>query len=452
MSSMRHTAIRVENLGKQYYIGNRLERYRTLRDTIAQTFWGSVQRVSKLLNGQIASVTGGDRTIWALRGVSFEIEQGEAVGIIGRNGAGKSTLLKILSRITEPTEGYADIQGRVGSLLEVGTGFHQELTGRENIYLNGAILGMKHREIDRRFDAIVSFAEVEQFVDTPIKHYSSGMRLRLGFSVAAHLEPEILLVDEVLATGDVYFQRKCLNRMEDLGQQGRTILFVSHNLPTITRLCNRAMLLDEGKLIESGPAPRIVNTYLNSGSGTMAECIWDDMRRAPGNNIVRLHAVRVRSRDGRVADVVDIREPIGLEMEYQVLQSDQLLMPFFYVSNQEGTRLFSSVDRDADWQGRRRPIGQYTSTAWIPGNLFAEGMVYVGAVIRSPQLRLRHFHGRDIVAFQVIDSLDGDSARSDYTGPMLGVMRPMLEWSTQHSPDGNAFGESGLHTFAVESV
>jgi lipopolysaccharide transport system ATP-binding protein len=236
---MSYTAIRVDNLSKQYRIGGPQKKYETLRDTLANTLATPLRRAGKLLRGQATGAAELDATIWALRDVSFKVQRGEVVGIIGRNGAGKSTLLKILSRITEPTLGVAEIRGRVGSLLEVGTGFHQELTGRENIYLNGAILGMKRHEIEHKFDEIVAFAEVEKFIDTPVKHYSSGMHLRLAFAVAAHLEPEILLVDEVLAVGDAAFQKKCLNKMEDVGQQGRTVLFVSHNMPAITRLCER---------------------------------------------------------------------------------------------------------------------------------------------------------------------------------------------------------------------
>jgi len=251
---MNDTAILVQNLGKQYYIGKKQENFRTLRDTLADTVTAPFRRAAKLLRGQATGAAGLDETIWALKEISCEVKRGEVVGIIGPNGAGKSTLLKILSRITEPTAGFVEIHGRVGSLLEVGTGFHQELTGRENIYLNGAILGMRRTEIDNKFDEIVSFAEVERFMDTPVKHYSSGMRLRLGFSVAAHLEPEILLVDEVLAVGDAAFQKKCMGKMGNVAQQGRTVLFVSHNMGAITQLCERVLWLEDGKLKLTGPA------------------------------------------------------------------------------------------------------------------------------------------------------------------------------------------------------
>ncbi len=264
---MANIVIHVENLGKRYRIGQR-ERYYALRDIIA-SFLSAPLRLFHRPSPDTQNLIPNTH-IWALKDVSFEVNRGDVVGIIGRNGAGKSTLLKILSRITDPTEGYIEIHGRVGSLLEVGTGFHPELTGRENIYLSGAILGMKRVEIRRKFDEIVSFAEIEKFLDTPVKYYSSGMYVRLAFAVAAHLEPEILLVDEVLAVGDATFQKKCLNKMQDVGREGRTVFFVSHNMPAITRLCQRAILLNEGHILCDGPSHQVVGTYLNSGLGTTA--------------------------------------------------------------------------------------------------------------------------------------------------------------------------------------
>jgi lipopolysaccharide transport system ATP-binding protein len=268
---MSEIAIRVEGLGKQYRIGGKQEKYRTLRDTLTDAMGAPFRRIRSTFQKPVLSEANGSNVqrtnnnyIWALKDVSFEVKQGEVIGIIGRNGAGKSTLLKILSRITEPTEGYAEVHGRVGSLLEVGTGFHPELTGRENIYLNGAILGMKKAEIDRKFDEIVAFAEVERFIDTPVKHYSSGMYLRLAFAVAAHLEPEILLVDEVLAVGDVSFQKKCLGKMQDVAGQGRTVLFVSHSMPAIQNLCHIGIVLREGRIQYLGPADQAVQQYINS--------------------------------------------------------------------------------------------------------------------------------------------------------------------------------------------
>jgi lipopolysaccharide transport system ATP-binding protein len=257
---MGDIAIRVEGLGKRYRIGTSQAPYRTLRETLVDLATAPAKRVFATLRGQASPET--TDTIWALRDVSFEVRQGEALGIIGRNGAGKSTLLKILSRITKPSEGKANLNGRVGSLLEVGTGFHHELTGRENIYLNGALLGMRRAEIEQKFDEIVAFAEIERFLDTPVKHYSSGMYVRLAFAVAAHLEPEIMLIDEVLAVGDLAFQRKCLGKMGQVAEEGRTIFFVSHNLTAIRRLCSRAILLVDGRLEQDGDASTVVDQYL----------------------------------------------------------------------------------------------------------------------------------------------------------------------------------------------
>ena len=269
---MSQVAIRVEELGKRYRIGAR-QSYLTLRDVLAR----SLQAPRRLLQRATSkSPNHRPQHIWALKGVSLEVREGEVVGLIGRNGAGNTTLLKILARVTRPTDGYAEIHGRVGSLLEVGTGFHAELTGRENVYLSGAILGMSKREIDRKFDQIVAFAEIEKFLDTPVKHYSSGMYMRLAFSVAAHLEPEILLVDEVLAVGDAAFQKRCLGKMGDVARQGRTVLFVSHNMSAILNLCSRALLLEEGRLAKEGSAQETVKSYLASlqavRSGDLSSC------------------------------------------------------------------------------------------------------------------------------------------------------------------------------------
>lgn len=438
---MGNIAIQAEMLGKEYRIGKRQERYKTLRDTVADVVAAPFRRAGRLLGGRAAGAAELDQRIWALRDVSFEIRQGEAVGIVGRNGAGKSTLLKILSRVTEPTRGLAEIRGRVGSLLEVGTGFHPELTGRENIYLNGAILGMKRAEIDRKFDEIVAFAEVDLFIDTPLKHYSSGMYLRLAFAVAAHLEPEILIVDEVLAVGDARFQKKCLAKMSDVGKEGRTVLFVSHNMQAITRLCERAMLFDEGRITQSGPAHEIVSLYLNSGQRTTAEKHWPDVLRAPGDEIVRLIGVRVLTEKEGVTDVVDIRRPVGIEIEYDVLESGHILLPYYHFFNDEETLVFEVLDQDPEWRGRSRQKGRYRSTAWIPGNFLSEGTlsVYSGVITPSPE---RWHFNEPAVSFKVLDTFEGDSARGDYTGRMTSAVRPMLRWNTQFGLNGDELSDS----------
>jgi lipopolysaccharide transport system ATP-binding protein len=432
---MSETAINCEHVSKRYRIGQR-ESYGTLRDTIMNTVRSPFQRLGRARSASLKDEAEQEQHLfWALKDISFEVKSGEVVGIIGRNGAGKSTLLKILSRITRPTGGWIAIHGRVGSLLEVGTGFHPELTGRENIFLNGAILGMSGAEIKRKFDEIVAFAEIEKFIDTPVKRYSSGMYVRLAFAVAAHLEPEILIVDEVLAVGDASFQRKCLNKMEDVGQHGRTVLFVSHNMAAVTRLCQRAILLNEGEVMHDGPAHQVVSTYLTSNHGTTAEREWTDLSSAPGNDVARLRAVRVRAGDGSVAEAVDIRRPVTIEMEYQVLQPGYVLIPNFHCYNEEGICVFILHDLDPAWHRRERPPGKYLSTALIPGNFLSEGSLIVGAALSTHDPVTVHFYERDAVGFQIIDSLEGNSARGDYAGPMPGVVRPLLDWTTQFEPD-----------------
>jgi lipopolysaccharide transport system ATP-binding protein len=420
-------AIRVTDLAKRYRLGTR-EPYRSLRESLAHALRGTFARRE--------AITASSRQdhIWALEGVSFEVAPGEVVGIIGRNGAGKTTILKLLSRITAPTRGHIELRGRVGALLEVGTGFHPELTGRENIYLSGAILGMKRAEIRRQFDAIVDFAEIEAFLDTPVKRYSSGMFVRLGFAVAAHLQPEILIVDEVLAVGDTSFQRKCVNKMEDVGHEGRTVLFVSHNMPSITRLCPRTILLDHGRVLRDGPSHEVVGEYLRSGLGTTAAREWPDPVKAPGNDVVRLQAVRVRNEHGDVAAAHDIRRGIRLEIEFDVLKCGFRLVPNLHVVNEDGAYVCVAIEVDSPWHRRERPVGHHVATAWLPGNLLAEGSYVVGAAISTMDPVRVHLFERDAVAFQVIDPGEGDSARGEYGGPIPGVVRPLLRWEARFEP------------------
>lgn len=420
--------IKVENLSKQYRIGARQAQYASLRDTFAEAVKAPFKGLQH--NGAVA-----DETIWALKDVSFEVQPGEVVGIIGRNGAGKSTLLKILSRIAEPTTGRVQLYGRVGSLLEVGTGFHPDLTGRENIFLNGAILGMSRAEMARKFDEIVAFSEIEKFIDTPVKWYSSGMYLRLAFSVAAHLDPEILMMDEVLAVGDASFQQKCTNKMQDIRRQGRTILFVSHSMPAITRLCERAIFLSEGVVLSDGPAHQIASAYLSSTLTTTPKREWRDLSEAPGNEIARLREARVCTEDGLTTDTIDIRKPVGIEMEYEVLTPGYVLVPNYHFYNEDGVCAFITRELDSEWCHKPRPVGIFRSTAWIPGNFLSEGTMIVGVALSSTHEPLIiHFYERDAVAFQVIDSLDGDSARGNYTGHMPGAVRPVLRWTTRFDP------------------
>ena len=309
---MSQTAIRVRGIGKEYAIGAKAERYKTLRESLASMFTAPARLLR--LSGKHRE----EEKVWALRDVTFDVQPGEVVGVIGRNGAGKSTLLKILSRITDPTTGMAEIHGRVGSLLEVGTGFHPELTGRENIYLNGAILGMRRFEIDRKFDQIVAFSEIEQFIDTPVKKYSSGMYLRLAFAVAAHLEPEILLVDEVLAVGDADFQKKCLGKMGDVAREGRTVLFVSHNMPAVQALCNRAILLRHGTVALDTDVAEVLREYLGYLTASSPDAFRNNPDRS-GDGSVRLTAGRILDDRGRTVERLVAGAPATFEFSYENL-------------------------------------------------------------------------------------------------------------------------------------
>lgn len=432
-----NTAIKVENLGKRYRIGLEDEAHDSIVSAFAAMLkspWKNYKKYRSLYNfkdvdaDQYADLPAS--VFWALKGIDFEVQKGEIVGIIGTNGAGKSTLLKILSKITAPTEGRVVIRGKIGSLLEVGTGFHQELTGRENIYMNATILGMRKKEVDKKFDQIVEFSEVEKFLDTPVKRYSVGMKVRLAFAVAAHLEPEILIIDEVLAVGDAAFQRKCLSKMQDVGQSGRTVLFVSHNMPAVTRLCQRGILLNQGRIIADGPASSVVGQYLTGSHGTSAVRTWTDLSKAPGDNVVRLCAVRAINEDGESLDGFDIRRPLGLQMEFEVLEDGTILLPYYDVFNDDGVKLFATVDQDPAWLNRPRMQGRYTSTAWIPGNLLSEGLLYVTASMRTMERRVRRFLVRDAITFNVIDSLEGGSARGEWVGRLSGAIRPLLNWET----------------------
>lgn len=439
---MSNIALKIENISKCYRIGLKND----IHDSFAQSLFNFIKSPYKNYRKYRSLYKFDDikpdennnpsDIIWALRDISFEVKKGEIVGIIGVNGAGKSTLLKILSRITDPTGGRAEIRGRISSLLEVGTGFHPELTGRENVYLNGTILGMRKKEVDSKFDEIVDFSGVEKFIDTPVKRYSSGMKVRLAFAVAAHLEPEILLIDEVLAVGDAQFQKKCLNKMEEVGGEGRTVFFVSHNLPSITRLCPRTILLYNGKVLADGPSHQVVSAYMNAGKGTRAEREWPDLSKAPGNDIVRLHAVRVKTKNNKITDTVDIREPISIEMEYEVFQPGEVLAPHFVILNEEGIIVFITLDLDPSWRKRPRLKGRYVCTALIPGNFLSEGTLFVSPVISTFSPHILHLYEPEVIAFQVVDSLEGNSARGDYAKPMLGVVRPLLEWTTQFTPNG----------------
>jgi lipopolysaccharide transport system ATP-binding protein len=415
-------SITVDKLAKRYRIGELQSAYGTLRESLTTATRRLVRREHVPHYEEI----------WALRDVSFQVGQGEVLGIIGRNGAGKSTLLKILTRITTPTKGRATIRGHVGSLLEVGTGFHPELTGRENVFLNGSVLGMKRREIAQKFPEIVEFSGVEAFIDTPVKRYSSGMSVRLAFAVAAHLEPEILLVDEVLAVGDAEFQRRCLGRMEELSESGRTVLFVSHQMQAVSNLCDRALQLEKGLIVNEGPAGEVVARYLQSVGGSGSEITWPDLETAPGGDYVRLRSVRVVLEDGSRADAVDVRRPVGIEIGFTVLQRKDPIFPKIKVVDRQGDVAFNAMDTSPRWHEPPEP-GEYVTTAWIPGNLLNEGFTTVDAgVVSLAGSKLYSRAGkREAVAFHVQDPGEGHSARGIFTGQWRGVVRPLLEWTTE---------------------
>jgi lipopolysaccharide transport system ATP-binding protein len=416
-------AIEVEGLSKKYRLGEYHAAYGTLRESL-------VHAGRRLTGREHRSATA---EIWALFDVSFQVPEGQVLGVIGRNGAGKSTLLKILTRIAAPTSGRAEIRGRVGSLLEVGTGFNQELTGRENVYLNGAILGMKRREIERRFDDIVEFSGVEQFIDTPVKRYSSGMYVRLAFAVAAHLEPEILFVDEVLSVGDAEFQRRCLGRMEELASTGRTVVFVSHALPAVAQLCDRAIWIDSGRLVGDGGASEVIAKYLHQTHSSGTERVWTE-ETAPGDDLAKILAIRVLPHDGMPPGVVDVRRPVQVEIVFKVLREGKPLFPKIKVLDEEGAIAFNAMDTDERWL-QQTPPGEYISRASIPGNLLNEGSVIVEAAVCSldfPKLQ-HHAAVYEAVSFEVLDPGEGDSARGRFSGQWRGVVRPLLDWTCERT-------------------
>jgi lipopolysaccharide transport system ATP-binding protein len=433
---MNDIAIRVENLGKTYRIGLSPDRYPTLRDALTK----AISFPARFLHSAIQrkSLSPGRRNIiWALREVSFDVKRGQVLGIIGRNGAGKSTLLKILSRVTEPTEGYAEIRGRVGSLLEVGTGFHPDLTGRENIYLNGAILGMNRAEIDRKFDEIVAFAEVEQFIDTQVKRYSSGMYLRLAFAVAAHLEPEILVVDEVLAVGDAEFQRKCIGKMSDVAQQGRTVLFVSHNMSAILRLTEETLVIDGGRLVYRAPTEQAIDYYMSSGFERAGEREWNETEIPPDSAPFRPISIRVRDGQGRVGDLQRSIEPVTIEIEYFLDAPITGLRVGIYLLTMRGEYVFTSFDTDDPEQFEQfgaRSAGRYISRCIIPANLLNEGRYVIGVNASTFRIR-RYFLDEHALAFTV----DGTGAPGkQWTEGRLGPVRPALDWEIMREGVGAA--------------
>jgi lipopolysaccharide transport system ATP-binding protein len=441
--SESNVVIRVEGLGKKYALHHETsERYTALRDVVAR----QARTAGRLLNpftlaGQLRKAqreaakerSESEEEFWALKDVSFEIRRGERVGIIGRNGAGKSTLLKILSRITEPTTGRVEIRGRVASLLEVGTGFHPELTGRENIYLNGAILGMTRREIRSKFDEIVDFAEVEKFLDTPVKRYSSGMYVRLAFAVAAHLEPEILIVDEVLAVGDANFQKKCLGKMEEVAdREGRTVLFVSHQMPMVASLCNRCLLMRDGRMTDDGKPSSVILKYQDAGFGGAAVVDYTNSPKKPGDELARLLRAWVSDHQGQPNSEVAIQHPFKIHMVYEILRASAgEPYPNIHLYDSKGNCAFVSAAR----VNRGTPIepGIYHAICDIPGNLLNDGIFSAGLALTFSHNGIHvSFYDQNALNFAVVDSMINVPTReAGYTGPIPGVFRPILDWQVQ---------------------
>jgi lipopolysaccharide transport system ATP-binding protein len=429
----RTIAINVENISKRYRIGLKEKAHDSLGSAVMDLIksplrnYRKYRSLYKFNDTDTSPSFDGDSNpsdiIWALKDVSFQLQQGEVLGIIGKNGAGKSTLLKILSRITTPTSGRVEIRGKVSSLLEVGTGFHQELTGRENVYLNGTILGMTKKEIDLKFDEIVDFSGIEKFIDTPVKRYSSGMKVRLAFSVAAHLEPEILIVDEVLAVGDAEFQRKCLGKMGQVAKEGRTVLLVSHNMGAIAQLCGQAILLEDGQVKLTGSPSDVVRSYLKSGQVTGST--WRNSSTELGGVEVQVKSVRILSEDSVPTRVVEFDRQFMIEISYEIIQPIRDLIIVCQMGDSRGNTLWTSWDTDStEWNGRVREPGRYLSICKVPGRLFKPEryLLSVGAFINY----VKEFgYHKNVLAFDV--SVGG----YEFSVNRIGLITPVLEWEVK---------------------
>ena len=427
--SSKDVAISVEHISKRYRIGLQEERHHTLVGTLLRL---AAQPVSNLRRLRSLTAFGEDEhdaadVIWALKDVSFEVKRGEVVGVIGHNGAGKSTILKILSRITYPTAGRVEINGRVGSLLEVGTGFHPELTGRENVYLNGTILGMRKAEVDWKFDEIVDFSGVEKFIDTPVKRYSSGMNVRLAFSVAAHLDPEILLVDEVLAVGDAGFQKRCLGKMRNVAKEGRTVIFVSHVMQAVRNLCERSIHVDSGNIVSDGRSHTVIRDYLTGGDVQRPEKIWRDAVSRPGDERFRLQAVRVLDANGESTAMLHTSDPIRIQIEFELDELIHELGVGFDLFSADGAMLFRSYQYD-DEPGKWPEIslGHNCLECVIPPGMLNGGEYVVRMCVLQQDVKWI-LNGTPELAFEV----EFDHARSPFFLKLRrGVIAPVLQWRT----------------------
>jgi len=444
-SHLTGSAISVLGISKQYTRGT----------DGGWSLHGGIGALARLLRGRPSSTKrDGPDTFWALDDVSFDIARGERVGIVGRNGAGKSTLLKILSRVVFPTAGEATIRGRLTSLLEVGTGFNENLSGRDNVYLNASIHGLSRGEIDDRFDEIIDFAGVRPFLDTPVKRYSSGMQMRLAFAVAAHLDPDILLLDEVLAVGDLSFQQKCLERVEGLVNEGRTLVFVSHSLDAITRFCNRCLWIDGGRLRLDGPAEEVVEAYLEELAGVRATRTWgldlpgsfaaprredapDDHAKPdamPGDDDARLVGVRVLGEDDQPRSSVAVDEPFAIEVTFDVLREGKNVQPAIYFKGPTDQYLFAVAYTDPAWIRTAPAVGRHMATAWVPAHLMNVGIAYVTVALATPDPFEVHCTVDRAVSLNVFERFGADdTARGLYSREFPGAVRPRLRWDTRRS-------------------
>lgn len=425
---MTDVAISAEGLGKRYRLGQDLDPYGRLSEVLSGMLRAPFQRRSERSDGA---------DFWALRDVAFEIPEGAAVGIIGRNGAGKSTLLKILSRITWPTTGSATLRGRIASLLEVGTGFHPELTGTENVYMSGAVLGMHHAEIRRNFDQIVDFSGIEtKFLDTPVKRYSSGMQVRLGFAVAAHLQSEILLIDEVLAVGDMEFQKRCLGKMDEVANSGRTILFVSHQLPMIASLCNRCLLLERGRLVASGPTSEVIHQYQSGVGANAASIDFSNEANRPGDGVVSLLSAWVESGTGERCFEYSLMEPIRICVKYRLHERLKITpQPMLHVTDSAGNMVF--VTGPHDWGDERaNGPGDYLAAVEIPGHFLNDGMYSVGVALNQFKAGMQTaFFEHGALTFNIVDRIDENEVRavSRWGGRIPGAVRPLFRWQVEEA-------------------
>ena len=429
---MANSAIKVENLSKRYRIGFEKQARDTLAEVVSDWITRPIKNYRKVrsltkFEGEPQQLTDIEDIIWALRDVSFEIKPGEVIGVIGKNGAGKSTLLKILSRITYPTHGTVELNGRVSSLLEVGTGFHPELTGRDNVYLNGTILGMTRHEIDRKFDEIVEFSGISKFIDTPVKFYSSGMGVRLAFSVAAHLEPEILLIDEVLSVGDAAFQKRSLGKMEEVSKQGRTVLFVSHNMGAVRALCTRGLLLEDGTLTLDDDVDVVLNSYLSSKDVSTAGRLGWSAADAPQDKELILFGIEVVSGTGEVKTTYQIDEPFEIRIHYQIIEEVKNLRLYLRFKTTLGETVFATYEDAQIQEGFNRPPGNYTAKCKIPANILNDMTyrIYIG--FDSPGYKVL-IPGREYLEVDIVDTSDGYRYDKDaFDGPI----RPVVDWEVE---------------------